>query len=89
MLTVGPTIYSVDWTTKESSTLGEGRQMLCTLVDLDNGEQGVFFMSGELYNLNTETWTSFSPPPPAFNLVTFNGNPVILGKAFQVFWLLE
>ena len=46
-----------------------------------SGEIGFFFLSGDFYNLQSDTWTMFSKPEPAFNIFSIDNVPIILGIA--------
>jgi len=82
---VGKEVISMDWislslkvlTKTKQSALAEG----CVGITLSSGDIGFFFLSGDFYNLRSETWTTFSKPEPAFNIFSIDNVPIILGIA--------
>ena len=82
---VGKDIISIDWRTLKvniitklkASAEGEG----CVFLKLENFDYGFFFLSGDWFSLKSLSWTTFSKPGPAFNIVMFENKPTILGAA--------
>ena len=87
IITFGASVTVLDWATWElvkiAESDGRGVGSKCSLIKNENEEYGFFFLSGDFFNLNTTSWSTFSVPFSSFNLVSLSHKPSLLSLAYQ------